>query len=104
MYRITVTGAQATDREYIALGCVIEQSDDGENWVSLEGAPSTIALPLSHVQGALRVPSGLAADQRAALLDLVRKEVRRLPVMRGVWAIEQIEDLLPAGWPVTVAL
>ena len=103
MYRITITAAQPTAKEQIELSCSIEESDDGTTWTALAGAPTTLLLPLSAVRDALR-SNPLDADKRAALLELIRTETRALSILAGAVAVEAIEDLLPAGWPVTVAL
>ena len=103
MYRITITAAQPTNRDRIELLCSFEQSDDGQVWAPLAGAPTTLSLSLSVVIGALRA-AGDDADKRAALLELVRTEARSLQALQGAVAIEALEGLLPAGWPITVAL
>ena len=102
MYRVTVTAASPNEREEILLACTFQTSDDGENWTALEGAPSSIALPLSSVRGALRLPTD--AEQRAALQELIRTTARALSALKGAVAIERIEDLLPTGWPVAIDL
>ena len=101
MYRITITGASPTPKEEIALICTIQQSEDGETWTALEGAPASMELPLSAVRGALRAPGG-EAEQRAELQELIRTTARSLPILIGAVAVKQLEALLPAGWPVTV--
>ena len=103
MYRITVTDAQPTAHDRIEFSCSIETSDDGTNWTPLAGAPTTLPLPLSAVRDALR-SNVLDTDKRAALLELIRTEARSLNMIIEAAAIEAIEDLLPAGWPVTVDL
>ena len=103
MYRITITDAQATDKEQINLHCTIQQSADGETWTDLEGAPTALFLPLSSVRGALRAPGG-KPEQRAALQELIRTTARALPALYGAVAVEAIEELLPHGWPVTLPL
>ena len=103
MYRVTITGAEPTEKEQILLACAIERSADGETWSVLEGAPTSLVLSLSSVRGALRAPGG-EEGQRAALLELVRTTARALPALYGAVAVAAIEELLPQGWPVTVPL
>ena len=103
MYRVTVTGAESTGRERVKLLCTFQESEDGETWVELEGAPGEMLLSLSAVRGALGSAGG-EAEKRAALLELVRTAARSLPALVESVAVEGIEDLLPSGWPVTVAL
>jgi len=103
MYRITVTDAHPTAHDRIEFSCSIETSDDGTNWTPLAGAPTTLPLPLSAVCDVLR-SDRTDTEKRAALLELFRTQARSLPAVQGAAAIEALEDLLPAGWPVTVNL
>ena len=103
MYRVTITGAETTEKEQVLLRCTIEQSADGEQWAALPNAPDRLALSLSAGRGVLRAPGG-ETERRAALQELVRSTARALPALYGAAAIAAIEALLPEGWPVTVPL
>ena len=103
MYRVVISGAEATDRELLRLGCAVEYSADGETWSALEGAPTSMALSLSAVRDVLRGDLD-DVEKRVALLEMVRTTARALPAFRGLVAVEELEELLPAGWPVTVTL
>ena len=101
MYRIIATGARPTAKDRIVLDCSFQTSQDGETWAAIEGAPATLELSLSAVRGALRSPGG-EPEQRTALQELIRTTARSLPILAGAVAVEQISDLLPSGWPVTI--
>ena len=83
MYHIIVTGAQPTNREQIALSCEIEQSDDGVNWTPLEGAPTTLTLPLAAVIGTLR--------------DAITEAAKRTALQVGVSVIFQAGQITCSG-------
>jgi hypothetical protein len=102
-YRTVITGAQPTDGEHIRLDCYIQKSADNENWSSLEGSPDHLLISLGALRGVLRTTGG-PPEKRAALQELIRGHVRALPALYGAIAVEAIEALLPAGWPVTIPI
>jgi hypothetical protein len=103
-YRVTVTDAQATDQEHVKLICVIQKENDAGGWDDLEGGPASIDLQTSEALAVLRREDLSDADKRAALLEQFRTAARALPILAGDRVIDQVEALLPSGWPVTVGL
>ena len=82
-------------------------------WVQKETAPDVWQLiPLGHrtmvLDGAavLAITEGAGTDQqkRAALLELFRQEAASWGIDKSDDAYNQLYDLLPAGWPVSVNL
>jgi hypothetical protein len=102
-YRITITGAEATDQDHVKLNCAIEKQNDVGGWDLLDGGPGAIYLPTAQVLGILRAGTSLA-EQRDELVSAVRKAARGLPILQGDVAVDRLTALLPAGWPVTVEL
>ena len=90
-------------RESMRLGVEIEKSVDGESWALVAGAPGTVDLKASDVLGALRGEQ--AGDRRALLVvGLLREQVRAHPALLVDRLIDQVEEVLPDGWPVVVSL
>jgi type II secretory pathway component PulC len=103
-YRITITDAQATVRDYIKLVCTIQKENDVGGWDDLQGGPSSVNLQTSEALTVLRRQDLTDGEKRAALLEQMRTAARGFPIIAGDVAVDQIEALLPGGWPVTVGL
>lgn len=108
-YRITITNAdpavQVQDLaslSVIQFTCTIETDASGA-WLLLQDAPATIEIKTSNVLGVLRRDIS-EAEQRQELLSLIRAHTRTLPLLIAQYAIDRLELLLPAGWPVTINL
>jgi hypothetical protein len=102
-YRITITGATVTSRDHLSLQCVVEKGDDAGGWEVMAGTPTALQVTTAAVLAILRRDIS-DADKRAELLALLRSHALALPILQGDAALDQIEALLPAGWPVTVDL
>jgi hypothetical protein len=103
-YRITLTGAAYASREQIAFSCAIEREQSPGVWVVVPGAPAQLLVDTAKLLAILRSTSQPPSELREALLELLRNSARSLPEVQAAVAIQRLEALLPAGWPVTVEL
>jgi hypothetical protein len=100
-YRIVVSGGRPSGGDVALDACVERQ--DGEEWVPLAHSYRTVILNGDAVLAITEGP-GTDAQKRAALIALFKQSVPALQFIEADSAYSQLEALLPAGWPVTVAL
>ncbi len=101
-YRIIITDTTPTDTGMIRFGCLIE-SDKTGTWQALPAAPLYIDIRAEQLLAVIRQPLN-AAEKRAELLATFKSHTRALPLLIAAIAIDQIDTLLPVGWPITVNL
>jgi hypothetical protein len=101
-YRVTVTDTTPTDRGTIRFVCVVETDATG-TWQPLQDAPAYIDIHAEQLLAVLR-RSASDADKRTELQAIFRAHTRSLPLLIAAATVDQIDELLVSGWPITINL
>jgi len=101
-YRLRVLGGEAAANGDIHLDVMVEKEVD-EAWVLIPLGHRTLVLDGEAVL-AITESAATDAQKRTALLALIRQEVVAWGIDRSDDAYNQLYALLPAGWPVAVAI
>lgn len=102
-YRFRITGGQPTGTGDILLDVEIETDQYGD-WVIIPNGRCKVRLDGNAALLITEDEELTDAQKRAALLALFKAAVQAAGIDLSVTAYDQLYDLLPSGWPVTVAL
>ena len=102
-YRLRVLGSEAASNKDIHLDVMVEKETAPDTWALIPLGHRTLVLDGEAV---LVITGSAATDaqKRTALLALIRQEVVNWGIDKSDDAYNQLYDLLPNGWPVTVAI
>ena len=102
-YRVWVYSGEAAANGDLHLQVRVERETSPDVWELIPYGSRTMVLNGAAVL-AITGSSGTDQQKRAALLELFRQEAASWGIDKSDDAYNQLYDLLPAGWPVSVNL
>lgn len=101
-YRLYIPEAEAAANKQIDMSIEV-QSDVSGSWVTIPNGDRQFLLSATKTL-AITEGSGTAAEKRAALIELLKKDVVSWGLAQSDYALAQMTALIPGGFPVTIAL
>jgi hypothetical protein len=102
-YRISIIGTQFHDKPFITFTCTVQKETAPGTWEPLLTAPANFQILTGDLQNILH---GSASDEekRAQLVTMIRSHALASDALINDQVIDELEALLPAGWPVNIIL
>lgn len=101
-YRLVINSAVAAANRAVSMD-VEAQSNASGSWVTIPNGSRTFLLSASKSL-AITEGSGTDAEKRAALIELLKKDVIAWGLVQSDNALTQMTSLIPGGFPVTLDL
>lgn len=102
-YRVTITGAQVLDKPFITFTCTVAKELAPGDWAELTTAPAHFQVLTRDLQNVLR-RQGSDEEKRAQLVNMIRSHALASDALINDQVVDELQALLPAGWPVTITL
>ncbi len=102
-YRVRVESGESAANGDLHLGAWVEKETAPDVWELIPLGHRTMVLNGARVL-AITGGAGTDAQKRAALLELFRAEAASWGIDESDEAYNELYDLLPGGWPVSVNL
>ena len=106
-WRVRITGArERPDVGRVAFDVVLEQAaDESEStWDPLLNGTRTITLTAADILAITTNEALTTAEKQQGIMALLEAEISEMQLTQAQHAREDVEALLPAGWPVTFRL
>lgn len=102
-YRARITKSEAAANGDVHMDVYVEKEVETDVWVLIENGHRTLVLDGEAIL-AITQETGTAAEKRQAIAALFKQEVLSWKVDRSALANEELQALVPGGWPLDVNL
>lgn len=104
MYRVEYKSASLLSNGQIGISFCLYSSEDGTTWVQVDRGTGDISLQAADVLAITQDDTLTDAQKAGAINQLLLERIEGLGLTQSRDALQELEALLPSGWPITVNL